>query len=282
MKTILRILAVSTALCLSACEHDSHLSPYEPEVVVEGWIEADGFPVVMVTRTFPVMEEEVELGNLYDYILRWAVVKVSCENDTVTLTGIYDDRFFPPYIYTTGNMRGEAGKTYQLTVDYRDIHAEALATIPSSFPLLDSVITRPVGSNDSLRSLVACFSMPHDVPTYCQLFVRQNFSSPQFLVAYLGGVDNRQQEGYGEVPVRPSHQFKKKHYSPYFAVGDTVAVKLSRVDSLTYHFWREFDNLVTFSSNMMSPASNNLPSNISGGMGCWYGATATTVNVVVK
>lgn len=282
MKKILYILTIVTAFCLFACEHDNHLSSYESDIVVEGWIEAGGFPVVMVTRTFPVMEEEVELGNLYDYILRWAVVKISCEDDTVILTGKYDDRYFPPYIYTTGRMRGEVGKTYQLTIDYRDIHAEALATIPSVVPVLDSVITHPVVSNDTLRTLTACFITPHDTPNYYQLFVRQGFSSPQFLAAYLGGVDCHLQDGYREVVVRPSHQFKKKHYTPYFVVGDTVVVKLSIVDSQTYHFWREYDNLIAFSSNMMSPATNNLPSNISGGMGCWYGATVTTMNVVVK
>ena len=276
-------MMVSAALlCLLACEREGYLSPSKSRVVVEGWIEAGGFPVVMVTRTFPVLEEEVELGNLRDYILRWATVKVSCGNDTVVLTGKYDDRYFPPYIYTTGRMRGEAGKTYCLTIDYRDVHAEAQATIPTVLPKLDSVSMEKVVQNDTLRSLTACFAVSDHGEDHYQLFVAGGPASPQFLAAYMGGVEGRQHDAYAKVPVHPAHRFKKKHYTPYFAVGDTVAVKLARVDSLTYRFWREYDNAIAFSSNMMSPMTDNLPSNISGGIGYWYGAATSTCSVVVE
>ena len=78
MKILSTMMVSAALLCLLACEREGYLSPSKSSVVVEGWIEAGGFPVVMVTRTFPVLEEEVELGNLRDYILRWATVKVSC------------------------------------------------------------------------------------------------------------------------------------------------------------------------------------------------------------
>ena len=257
------------------------MADYKSEMVVEGWIESGEFPVVMVTRTFPVMEAKVDVKRLSDYILKWAVVKVTCGDETVILTGKYDQRYYPPYIYTTGEMRGEEGKTYTLTVDYRDMHAKAEATIPKS-PTLDSVQIGRVPQCDTLRTLTACFADPVHERNYYQLFVRKGASDGQFLTAYHGCMSDRTLGTYTRVPVYQGHRYDTKDYTPYFAVGDTVAVKLAQLDSISFSFWKEYEEAIDLHGNFMFPKSTNLPTNVQGGSGCWYGMGGALKWLIVK
>ena len=69
-----------------------------PEIVVEGWIEDGGFPVVMVTTSVPVSSEYEKWDSLEDHLVRWAKVTVSDGENEVVLTGKMDRNYFPPYI----------------------------------------------------------------------------------------------------------------------------------------------------------------------------------------
>ena len=126
--TLLPTLLVFCGL-LTACETDM-LSEGRSELVVEGWIGHGEFPVVMLTRTMPVSQHYQHPDSLAHYLLRWATVRISDGSDTVTLTGRYDEGYFPPYVYTTGRMRGRSGQTYTLTVDVDGFHATATTTVP--------------------------------------------------------------------------------------------------------------------------------------------------------
>lgn len=75
---------------------------------------------------------------------------------------------------------------------------------------------------------------------------------------------------------------RQKHYQPYFAVGDTIFVKLAQVDNRSYAFWSDYDKSLTLSNNMMYPKSTNLPSNIEGAIGYWCGMGSSTQSIVIK
>ena len=114
---------------LTACESD-YLGTAESQLVVEGWIENEGYPVVILSRSVPISEDYTPMDELDQYLLRWAKVTVSDGQNSVVLTGKYDSGYFPPYIYTTGRLKGRAGKSYTLTVEYRDVNGNLL---PSSY-----------------------------------------------------------------------------------------------------------------------------------------------------
>ena len=105
------------AFVFVACDDEFGIKSQSSDLVVEGWIQNNQFPVVILTRTLPVTSEFQEMDNLEDYIVNWAKVSITDGTDTVVLTGKYDEDYFPPYIYTTGRMRGETGKSYKLMVD---------------------------------------------------------------------------------------------------------------------------------------------------------------------
>ena len=110
------IIIFSTILSIVSC-NELILEPNPQKLVVEGWIEDDGFPVVILTKTLPVSNLEIPIDSLGNYVARWARVEVSDGNESVVLTGMQDLKSFSGYIYTTSELRGKPGKTYTLTVD---------------------------------------------------------------------------------------------------------------------------------------------------------------------
>lgn len=274
-------LLLLALLDLTAChEDDDYLPDYHSEMVVEGWIEEGGFPVVMVSCTYPVTERNTEKDDLADYVLHWARVSVTCEGREVLLTGMRDDRYFPPYIYTTSELRGEAGKQYTLTVDYRNMHAHATTSVLPA-PQLDGLRSEPVPGERKLRSVTATFTDPAEERNFYQIFVKKGKDTRQYQAAYLGSVDDRSLSGQSEHGVHYGRTFKDKDYTPYFSKGDTVYVKLAQVDEQSYNFWSEYDKNIILGASMLFPKSTNLPSNVEGAIGYWCGMGSTTRTLII-
>ena len=117
MKTLRHIsAAVMLLLCLSGCA-EVELPQSAPQIVVEGWIEDGYHPIVMLTTTVPIGESVTDLNELKKFVINWGKVTISDGENSVVLTGRRDDDYFPPYIYTTSSMTGQAGKTYTITVE---------------------------------------------------------------------------------------------------------------------------------------------------------------------
>ena len=77
---------------------------YEDTIVVEGWIEAGGSPVVMLSRAFVVTTAE-EVSGDQSVVLPWGKVTVSDGVNSAVLTGDYDERYFPPFRYSSSKIR---------------------------------------------------------------------------------------------------------------------------------------------------------------------------------
>ncbi len=260
-------------LLLVSC--DDHEDDYNllPALMIEGWIEDGGFPVVMLTKSLPISEEYRSVVKEEDMLIRWAKVSISDGDTTVVLTGLFHNGYFPPFIYTTGDLRGKCGRTYTLRVEYDDYLATATATIPPS-PTLDSFKIEKVGNSDTLRMITACFTDDPTVKNYYQFFSRTGGENRQFLASYLGSIDDAVLNGYAEIPVYQGHSLRKS-YSPYFSINDTVAIKFTQVDEATFHFWDEYTKAQTLSTNFFFSSSAQIHSNIQGGFGFWgaYGST---------
>ena len=280
MKKILHILL--TSLFLLSCKEQFENSD-ESLLVVEGWIEDGGFPVVMVTKSVPVSAERRDISELSSYIVRYARVVVYEGEDSVVLTGKYNDAYFPPYIYTTSRMRGKSGKEYRLKVEYEEQVATAVTTVPQR-PHADSMVVSHSGTDGSLFLITAYF---HDIPdekNYYQFFTRVGADNRQFLASYLGSVDDAVLgDGVVAVPVYRGKSVvtSLEHYTPFFLESDTVAVKFSCVDEYSFRFWKEYSKSLSLSKNMFFGTSQSLPSNIQGGLGFWGGYGSDTRYFVI-
>lgn len=273
-------LLILLSICASCTIDD--IAESEPRMVVEGWIDHEGFPVVIVTTTVPISEEASDLSELKEHIIRWATVTVSDGEHDVVLTGTTDRRYFPPYIYTTSDMRGEAGKTYRLRVDYKTYHAEGITTIPSPVPL-DSVRVLPC-TNDTLWQIKAWF---HDDPAernYYKFFTCMGRESRMWLNSYMQTMDDSMFSPGEEICIsvyKGRLVTRREHYVPYFTRNDTLLIKFAQMDSLSFAFWNQMEHNTTLGNSPLTASRRNPSFNVQGALGYWCGYGAVTWPVTI-
>lgn len=279
MRKLLILISVISLLTAS-CDDEYDTPAVSSSLVVEGWIEDGGFPVVMLTQSMPVNREYLDPSTLNDYLVKWAKVAVTDGQDTVLLTGKYDKGYFPPYIYTTSRMRGISNHTYTLIVEYGDLCATATTTIPLR-PLNGSFTVERCSGSDTLYQIIAHFQDDPSAKNYYQFFSRVGTASKQYLASYLGSIDDAVLGISTDVPVYRGHRFSVEDYTPYYKLTDTVSVKFSQVDETSYRFWDEYTKTLSLSGNMFLSSNVNITSNVKGAIGYWCGLASITHHIVI-
>lgn len=250
-----------------------------PLLVVEGYIDDGGFPVVMLTTTLPVNTEPQSKDSIEGHLLKWAKVTVNDGEQEVVLTGMADKAYFPPFVYTTSRMRGMVGRSYTLQVDYENFHATAVTTIPER-PIVDSLIVTRTDV-DTLYSITAYLKSISQQKNYYMAFIRIGSQGQQWLPAYLGLRFNEFVTDEICIPIYRPKLFSDVEYVPFFNYGDSITVKIAQIDEQAYLFWKDYENSINFSRNPLFPFSENTCSNILGGIGCWYGSGIVKIPVII-
>ncbi len=254
-------------------------SPEVPVVpVIEGWIDSDGYPVVMFTASIIPDEAGVPLA---DKMLRWAKVTISDGENTVVMTGGPSDKYFPPFRYYTFDIKGKPGATYRIVADYKDLHAEAICTMPQPTEI-KSIDIEPIENNDTLRAATLRFDAPTDCPAYYCVTIKNPEEQGRALPAMFGTVEVTMPGQEVSVPLlHPASDLNDKNFVPQLIVGESLQVSLNRVTPEVYRFWREYDNIVLFGGSLFVSADNGLKGNIAGGYGVWsaQGVSSRTVEV---
>ena len=262
---------ILTLLTVLSCSEDNYWET-EPVLVVEGWIDAGGFPKVSLTQNVPVSDKSHDIDNLGEYVIRWAKVSVSDGERSVVLTGKYTPDNFPPYIYTTGEMRGEEGKTYYLTVQYGSFYATAQTTIPKKV----AVKGFETGTEDGTYCISALVDDNPNEKNYYKFFIKVLERDSMYLSSNFAVIDDKEYTFPCKIPVTigKSHIFDNK-YSHILTENDCVMVKFAQVDSVAYSFWDKYKNMVELGENAFFRYSSSLPTNITGGIGYWFGYGAS-------
>lgn len=278
-----KITLCCMAALMAACqEHKDNIQP--SQIVVEGWIEEGEFPIVQLMHSIPITFEYQSFDSLGKYMERWAKVTISDGSNEVVLVGKPDRRYMPPFLYTTTDMRGERGKTYRLTVEYGNGgHAEATTSIPAK-ATLDTIWIESVASSDTLFQLRGRITAepPGSGEQYYKLFSTIGVMSRQYLSSYLGVMSSSMLGSSREVPINKGrNNLTTDLFTPYYTHGDTVFVKIARLDKTAYDFWHSFEDMATLSRNPLFPMNDNLTTNISGGLGYWFGYGSSTYSIVI-
>lgn len=282
MKINIPILLFCSILTLLACE--GNIYPEEKDtIVVEGWIEEGGFPVVILTTGVQLSEDYQNIEDMKRYMINWAKVTVSDGTEEVILTGMYDKNYSPPYIYTTGAMRGKAGRVYNLKVEYDKYKATASTFIPGKVDL-DSVTVAQCADNDTLYQLTAYFTDKPDTHDYYLFFVNKGMEYSQPLISYMGYMDDVLfSSSHISMPVYKNQTIMNyDNYTPYFNPSDTAVIKLAHVGVESFNFWHDVQSSVSFSTSMFMPITTNVRSNINGGVGFWQGYGVSTRTVIIN
>ncbi len=274
-----RILPSALLLCLlCACNHDVETNGTST-LVVEGYIEDGSFPVVKVGRTIPLGTTPISTDDLYDYVDRWAKVTVSDGTDNVVLTGLRDSDYFPPFVYTTGNMRGVAGRTYTIKVESSEGEtATATTTIPAR-AALDSFKVERLADNDTLVAVYAYTSYRKPSKVFTMIYGKQT----EFLPAYMGVHDSTTIAEDGRISIRKGrNNLEGGSFTPYFNEGDTVTVQFSAIPDEAYDYWRKYEDMMNVSANPVFPTNVTLPGNVNGALGYWFGYGSNYYAVIAR
>lgn len=236
----------------------------EQRLVIDGYIDSDGEPEVILTLS---ANPEVST-QLSDCLIKWGKVTVSDGIDTVILTGGRTNKRFPPYHYHSLSLCGTPGRTYTITAEYDGLTASAKCTMPMPTPIDGVSFTpRADGSMDANIS----FTAPTDCPAYYRIYTRLIGADSTYYPSRQGVVRADIPGQRITVPIHRGRQDITDHkaYTSTFPTGELVGIKLCRISPEVYRFFHEFENISIFGGGMILNITSPLPSNISSGYGVW-------------
>lgn len=237
-------------------------------IVVEGWIESGEFPVVLLTLPY----RPGESGSMENAVARPAKVMLSDGDNEWQLTGMYDTGYFPPYVYTSFEVRGETGRRYTLSVSFDGLEAYAATEILPP-PSILSYSFLPVDGDAGCRRLQVLTAKSPEQEDCLMTMVRTAATGRRAAPSYLGAV--RLPQGEGEVwleVMRPRFKPDTVPYQSCFRVGEEIEVSLCRMTADAFDFWTDWQNAVSMGNSPLISASYTLRSNVAGdGMGCFFG-----------
>ena len=293
---------------LFSCEKEIDVDLPRPEekLVVEGVIETDAFPYVVLSKSSPYFDptdvESVAASYVSD-----ATITISDGTTTNTMTKLCSGGLTQPQReqlsallgipigvltgynicgFTDLTMIGEVGKTYTISIDWNGEIYESSTTITQPVTL-DSTWFEVFGDRDSLGFVYAFLTEPGASQDYYRWYA-QRINSYRYGSLIGQQKDNRFlppsnsvfddefvngtsfEFGYNRASVTE----KPDDFPPergFFKVGDTVVVKFCTVDKDVYEFIdRAEEQILSTGSPFAAPL--NVTSNISNGaLGLWAG-----------
>ncbi len=286
----------------SSCEKevDIDLDTGEPRLVVEGGIENDLPPIVLLTKSIGYFEQ-INLETLQNTSVHGAEVYVSDGTKTIRLkefsvdTGSNGFKFYYYSIVDFSNpvfppvdsiILGEFEKYYTLTINYEGQTYTSTTKIPTPTPL-DSILTkvpgRP-GSDTNARTLEIYFKDPDTSGNYVRYYTSRNDEPlyPGLNSVYSDEIIDGK-EFNAEFPLgEPRSVIKSFDSLGVCYQGDSITLKWAAIDKNAYDFWNTYEfALGTLGSPFATPIQ--VKSNISNNaLGVWAGYGALYFNFVAK
>ena len=240
--------------------------------MVEGWIEAGGPPVVLVSTTVPITSKWQELQPVLEScVVRWATVSVFDGEEEIFLTGKLNKAYVPPYIYTTSRITGQAGKKYKLKVVYsgRTLEAETVIPKPAVLKYIE-----PHKLSDEVYEIRAGLEDNPGTKDYYKFFTKVYGKNSVHESSFMGLYDDAELgDGVNDLKVlgKFTSNFGTSDNNTYFSPGDAVSVRFCTLDESSYQYWRDFEDVASLSLNPFFPVTKKIRSNIKGGLGYWAG-----------
>ena len=276
-------------------EIEVELPDYERKIVIEGSIENGEPAMVIVSRSVPYFST-IDLETLMNdvFITDAEVTVTSSTGQTEQLTFTLNPES-PIYMaYTGRTLLGEPGKSYTLTVRYKD--TEYTATTSMQEPIrLDSAWLAFKDATDTMPTSRIQLTDRANTHDYYMFRIKVHGKKlhdrlwvTSFPVAFDDATFNGLTVNYEILRANPSSLFmaemtdeeKEEYYRVTYRKGDTVYLKTSILDYDAFQYWSAMSYELAVGQNpFMSPAT--VPCNISGEnvIGNWT-AFASTVDTL--
>lgn len=261
------------SLLLLGCSNDnfSEQKSLESKIVVEGWIEEGDFANVLLSSSIPVTDI-IDSTNVLNHVIRSAKITISDGQNSEVLRVKNDKNRIPPFVYFGSTLKGEAGKEYTIKIEYLNRVVQAVTSIPKSVPLKSAEYVKKV-ETDTTGYVFVKFDDPPTEKNYYQIATKIDGEEPIFVPSFYGNLDDKNFES-SSVSVQINRGvllFPKTKFTPYFADGDLIHVKLRTQTKESLDFWNSWQNEIVNAKNPIYPSNTSLKSNIKGGIGIWAG-----------
>jgi Domain of unknown function (DUF4249) len=304
MKQLLFFACVVLALASCTKEVKIDIPGYEEQLVVDGRIETDQPPLVILSKTKDIYAP-TDLNAYLNGFVSGAIVTVSDGTTTVVLDEICSDNLPPGTeeqaaalfgipveelanyhicAYTSFNTAiwGQVGKTYSLTVQYEGktytsttqiLQPTALNSVywkqdedaPAGFGFSWAQLSDPAGQYDAYVWEVKRLDIGEDGTPKDNAF--KTTFAPVWDDDFIEG---KTFDFAFENPLNRNEDIPNDQ-KWYYGIGDTVVIKLSKIDSDVFEFLeKKYLQLQTTGNPFASPTM--IPTNIVGGaQGVWAG-----------
>lgn len=280
------LLAAFIAVLLhSSCERDITIDlPIDEQmIVVEGCIEAGEAPRVLLSRNRGFFEPfPTDLLDFVEkFIVQDAVVTISDGTQTETLQFVVNPLQYPYVYYTTTVMKGEAGKSYTLTVQAEGKTLRSVTRIHPPIKLDTTYFKLNIFNvnEDSLGFVFGRLTDPDTLGNGYRIYSKKNSESEFFPVDGSAFndlfINGRTFEFFLQQSTKPfpaQDTFIREQY--YYTLGDTIYLKFCTMGLKEVEFFETYEAARGTNGNPFS-SPILIKSNIEGGLGVWYGIAAT-------
>ncbi|UCH14493.1 MAG: DUF4249 domain-containing protein [Bacteroidales bacterium] len=285
--TVLRLfLYLLVAFTCQYCEKEVNidLPQSDSKIVVEGWIEHDRYPHVILTRSAPYFAS-IDSASLRDYVVTTAKVTIITDDQSEVLTLKPNDAYFPPYVYFGTELKGEIHRTYNLRVEFGNVENNLSAS--TYIPTLtepDSVWFELEPESDSLGRIWISLSDNPGQTNYYRLLTKRKGKDKRYVANFKSAFSDKLFNGETIVLgfTRGLADLLDLTRDNLFTLGDTISVKFCSIDREHYEFWNTYQNEILLSANPFSASNAMIKSNINNGLGVWGGYAASYYIVIAK
>jgi hypothetical protein len=304
MKRIATILIIFSVLSSCTKEVEIDIPGYQEQLVIDGSIETGMPPLVLLSRSKDIYSP-TNLQAFLEGFVTGATITVSNGTTSVQLEEVCTDNLPPGSeaiaaaifgipqselvnyhlcAYTSFNTSiwGQVGKTYALTVSFEGKTFTSSTTIeqPSSLNTLYwkqdgdlsnygyswATLTDTPNNYDAYKWEVKRINAGIDGQPVDKVFTKT--FSPVFDDDFFDGLTFN---FFYENPTVWDDNTVPDEYKGYYKIGDTVVVKLSKMDRYVFNLMeKKYIQLATAGNPFASPT--NIPTNIEGGaLGVWAG-----------
>jgi len=263
---------------------DINIQPYSSKLVIDGSIEQDNFPRVVLSYSASYFQN-IDSASIRDLLVTTAKVTVSDGDETEVLTLKRDNNSFPPYVYQGTSIKGQVGKVYKLLIELKGEKYTASTTIP---PLVkfDQLWFELAPGKDSLGYIYGKFTDNANEENYYRVFTERVNIDSRYIPIYLSAVGDQYFNGksFTFSILRGPEDFTNVIDDLYFRKGDTVMIKLCTTDKAHFDFWRTVERELYVVGNPFSSSGNDIISNIDNkkALGVWGGYGASYYKFVIR
>jgi len=277
------ITIILIGLC-TGCERevDLKIPGHESLLVVEGWIEQDRTPRVLLSLSAPYFIK-IDSSNLRQYSVTTAKVTVFSNSESDILTLKPNDVYFPPYFYFGTSFTGIEDNTYDIEIVFRGETYTATTTIPNIVSP-DSVWFEKEESSDTLGLIWFEIVDNGNENNYYRTLTKRIGKDRRYIPTFNSVFSDETFNGdtLRLFASRGSASLLDLGENHYFDVGDTIVFKLCSIDKESYEFWNSLQKQIISSANPFTVSNEKVQTNIEGGLGIWYGCAASYDTVVAR